>query len=77
MRTVQKYDGIYSCKLIFRMSLKFLLQSMEAIILVQIRGFKDFWENEKGREHVITQKLHGFDWNKTEDKMALCKHSKF
>ena len=55
------------------MSLKFILQAMEATILVQIRGFKDFWFNEKGKEHIITQKLFGLDWNKSEDKITLCK----
>ena len=57
----------------YRLTLNFMLQVMEAIILVQTKMFLEYYSSNHEDLPDAIQKLGEIDWKNTEDKQKLGK----
>ena len=55
----------------YRMSLNFLLQTLEAIILLEIKMYKNYCMEETGKIPNFLSSIGDIDWEKVEDKGKL------
>ena len=53
------------------MCLEFVMQTMEAVVLVQLKMFKEYIVMERGKLPKTFEELEKIDWNSIEDKRKL------